>query len=308
MELHQLKYFVQVAEMESISRAADVLHLSQPAISKNIIKLEEELGAQLFDRVGKRIYLNDRGKLFLHGVEKALQDLNEAAALMGNATNGAEGSVSVMVFGPQTDATACVAGFMGENPRLHVTLNVRQRTVAPGLLRDFDLVFYPVGPAFASISGIPYSHTRTWLCVSEKHPLAGERGPVDLARFKDDPFIFTNVTPEAYDRSHRLCVEGGFSPWVRAVVSNTAVQMELVRSGLGVCLADAPVGRQGVAPQAPGIVYLELKDAVPDQTLCLATRPVHDLSPAGRSLLAYALGYFGLDPEDEELLARFDEN
>ena len=52
MEIHQLKYFICVAKLESISKAATTLHLSQPALSKSIAKLEDELGVLLFDRRG----------------------------------------------------------------------------------------------------------------------------------------------------------------------------------------------------------------------------------------------------------------
>lgn len=62
MELHQLRYFVQVARLESVSKASQALHISQPALSKTIGKLEDELGCQLFDRTGKRLLLNDRGR------------------------------------------------------------------------------------------------------------------------------------------------------------------------------------------------------------------------------------------------------
>lgn len=80
MEIHQLKYFICVAKLESISKAATTLHLSQPALSKSIAKLEDELGVLLFDRSGKRLHLNDRGRLFLEGAEKALRELDSAAA------------------------------------------------------------------------------------------------------------------------------------------------------------------------------------------------------------------------------------
>ena len=172
MELQQLKYFVQVAQMESISKAAESLHVSQPAVSRSIIRLEEELGAQLFDRIGKRVCLNDVGVLFLGSVEKALQDLNQAASLASSANRGVEGSLGVVAFGPQRDAIGCVVSFMKDNPSVRMTFNARQRSSNPQIVRDFDLVFYPEGPSFASISGIPYARTRTLLCVPADHPLA----------------------------------------------------------------------------------------------------------------------------------------
>ena len=306
MELQQLKYFAQVAQMESISKAAESLHVSQPAVSRSIIRLEEELGTQLFDRIGKRVCLNDVGVLFLGSVEKALQDLNQAASLASSANRGVEGSLGVVAFGPQRDAIGCVVSFMKGNPSVRMTFNARQRSSNPQIVRDFDLVFYPEGPSFASISGIPYARTRTLLCVPADHPLA-HRGTVDLSAFKDDEFIFANTTAGVYDRCHRLCVESGFAPRVRAVTSSGVAQLEFVRAGLGVCLVDMALGPRGTTPQGEGVSYLNLSGGLPDQVLYLACRPVQLLSPPARRLLSHALGHFGI-PADERTLARFDAN
>ena len=87
MEIHQLKYFICVAKLESISKAATMLHLSQPALSKSLAKLEDELGVQLFDRLGKRLHLNDRGKLFLKGAERPCRN---SMAQQRRSTQGQE--------------------------------------------------------------------------------------------------------------------------------------------------------------------------------------------------------------------------
>ena len=65
MNLQQLEYFRVVATLEHITKAANVLHIAQPALSKIIKTLERELGLQLFDRVGKNIVLNENGKILL---------------------------------------------------------------------------------------------------------------------------------------------------------------------------------------------------------------------------------------------------
>ena len=201
MEIHQLKYFICVAKLESISKAATMLHLSQPALSKSLAKLEDELGVQLFDRLGKRLHLNDRGKLFLKGAEKALQELDGAAASVNAGTGSLQGSLSVGVFGVQDSAISCVQRFMQANRQTHVMLDARQRSITVRSVREFDMVFYPEGPAFGGIAGIPYARNRVRLAVPASHPLAAV-GIADLVQFKDDPFVFMNTTAGVYEQSY----------------------------------------------------------------------------------------------------------
>ena len=75
MELLQLRYFVAAAREENVTRAAQKLHIAQPALSQSIARLEEEMGVRLFDRVGKRIRLNAAGRELLRTVEPMLASL-----------------------------------------------------------------------------------------------------------------------------------------------------------------------------------------------------------------------------------------
>ena len=78
LELYQLRYFKTIAETEHFTRAAEVLHVAQPSLSKAISNLEAELGVQLFDRGKRSVYLNDYGRAFLRRVEHILTELEEA--------------------------------------------------------------------------------------------------------------------------------------------------------------------------------------------------------------------------------------
>ena len=321
MELHQLRYFVQVARLESVSRAAQVLHVSQPALSKTIAKLEDELGCKLFDRAGKRLHLNDRGRYFLKEAEAALDNLKAAVAVVGAPNSRLGGSVSVGVFGPQGEAVQCLQLFMKANPDVNVSFDARQRSATTHVTREFDLVFYPDGPSFAGISGIPYARNRMRLAMPADHPLAIS-SKVDLIQFRDDPFIFMNTTAGIYEQMYQLCLSNGFSPRVRAVVSSGMAQMRMVEAGLGVALVDAPgakahatsvpegaveasLRRAGV--EAGKVVYAELRGNTPEQVLCLASRPPALLSLAGRELLDHALRYFGI-PDDDAIVGCFEGN
>ena len=74
MEIEQLQYFKTVATMQHMTRAAEVLSISQPALSKSIANIEQVLGVPLFDREGRSIYLNRFGQLFLQSVNIILDE------------------------------------------------------------------------------------------------------------------------------------------------------------------------------------------------------------------------------------------
>lgn len=90
MELNQLHYFVAVARCENITKAAKELFITQPALSRVILRLEQELGTPLFDRHGGRVTLNEHGKAFLRHVEPALESINAGVHAVIDELGGRE--------------------------------------------------------------------------------------------------------------------------------------------------------------------------------------------------------------------------
>jgi DNA-binding transcriptional LysR family regulator len=95
MEFYQLVYFARVAEMKSISRAAEELFVTQPAVSKQMKALEEELGSRLFDRLGKKVHLTRTGEaLYAHAV-KILRSVDEAKAAVRGLSGECSGELVI---------------------------------------------------------------------------------------------------------------------------------------------------------------------------------------------------------------------
>jgi DNA-binding transcriptional LysR family regulator len=87
MELRHLRYFVGVGEEQHFGRAAERLHVAQPALSRQIQDLEKELGFALFDRLSRGVRLNEAGKLFLTDARRILRDVDEAKLCMARIAN-----------------------------------------------------------------------------------------------------------------------------------------------------------------------------------------------------------------------------
>src|ERR1700694_2609790 len=95
MELRQLRYFMAVGEEQHYGRAARRLRVAQPALSRQIQDLEEEIGFELFERLPRGVKLSAAGKLFLEDVRRLLQEVNEAVVRAGRVASGRSGTLRV---------------------------------------------------------------------------------------------------------------------------------------------------------------------------------------------------------------------
>lgn len=302
MELQQLRYFVQVAKVESVSKAASLLHVSQPALSKSIIKLEQELGCNLFDRTGKRLFLNEKGRRFLSGVEQCLRELGEAVSVVATDDDDAERTLALGVFGTQGPAIECVQRFMELNPNVNVVFDTRQRTVSDRASREFDALFYPDTDAFSHISGVAYAYEQLMLMVPANHRLAS-RESVDLAECKREPFIFSNTTAGSYEAGYQKCLESGFVPNVHIVAASGAARIRFVEAGLGIAFVASPTRRSG--SHSSKLVALDGEKT--SEALMFACAPECVLSLTARAFRDFAIGFFGI-PADKHTLELFEKN
>src|SRR5215471_11970307 len=98
MEIHQLRYFCAVARHGTFTRASKVEHVSQPSLSQQILKLEGELGARLFDRLPRAARLTVFGKAFLPKAERILRELREAKSELRDMSGDEKGEVVVGII------------------------------------------------------------------------------------------------------------------------------------------------------------------------------------------------------------------
>src|SRR5438477_6945267 len=125
MELRHLRYFVAVAEMENVSRAALKLHVSQPALSRQIRDLEDEIGFCLLERTAKSVRLTDAGRAFLRDARALLQQADEAVK-KARAIAGAEPTELKVGYSPAATARilpATLRAYQRVMPKAHVKLH-----------------------------------------------------------------------------------------------------------------------------------------------------------------------------------------
>jgi DNA-binding transcriptional LysR family regulator len=282
MELRHLTYFVAVAERLNFSRAAEELHVAQPAISQQIRALEQELGIQLFNRVGKRVSLTEAGQALLPharqilaAVEVAQDEVRERGDLLrGTASLGAPPTVSTRLL-PDV-----LTRFKRQYPGLEVTLREAGtesllQLVEAGKL-DLAIVADDVLPPV--VEGQPFLEESYVLAVSAQHPL-GRRRTVSMAELSSEAFI---LFPEGYrlrEVTLTACRQAGFEPKVALDGGGIQSALEVVAAGLGVALMPQLALGRSKTIRGLRIVDQELR-----RSLGLVWRKGHYLSPAARAL------------------------
>ena len=196
MELRHLRYFVAVAETENVSRAALKLHVSQPALSRQIRDLEEEIGFQLLERTAKSVSLTDAGRVFLKESRSLLQQTDEAVKKARAVAKNGNGELHVG-YSPTPTARILpptLRAFQTAIPNVRVKLHdLSNQENAMGLREGKLQLAFLVRPrkTAALLRGLRFeelSWDATRLAVALNHPFA-QRKVVSLADAAREPFV-----------------------------------------------------------------------------------------------------------------------
>lgn len=201
MELRVMEYFLTVAREENITRAAELLHITQPTLSRQLMELEEELGVQLFERGKRRTVLTEAGMRFRRRAEQ----MTELAALTRQEFGGPDAELSgVITIGSAETAAAQVfpevmKQFCPQHPKVHFEFlsgNAEQimERLERGLV-DIALLMEPVNLERYDFIRLPYVE-RWGVLMRKDDPLAG-REAVAAADLDGAPII---TSKRAYDR------------------------------------------------------------------------------------------------------------
>jgi DNA-binding transcriptional LysR family regulator len=210
MELRHLRYFIAVAEEENVSRAALKLHVSQPALSRQIRDLEEELGFALLERSAKSVRLTDAGKTFQSEARAVLQRVEDAVKSARAVATGGRGELHVG-YAPSLTARILpptLRAFQAGSPNVRVLLHDLSTEEMLARLRDGALqIAFLVRPTRAMLRGLRFEELRCealCLAVAPKHPFARRR-TVKLAELVREPLIA--YSRKEYPEYHELLVE-----------------------------------------------------------------------------------------------------
>jgi DNA-binding transcriptional LysR family regulator len=261
MELDQLRSFVAVAEVRSFTRAATLAHLTQPAISRQIARLEGELGVRLFERYGRRVECTPDGKLLLPLAKAIVARADDAARMMREHAGMVSSRVRVgstgTVFGYLLSPV--LASFIKTYPKIHLDLIERDDTLLEEGVFNGELDCAIVTAWGSSRAAVMHLLTEEIvLVVRSDHRVAGET-MVSLSDLADEPFLLPGHQLNTSNLLTDACRRAGFEPKVPYRANYLELAKALVRQGLGAALLPEMFVQPGTME---GLVGIPLKEHI----------------------------------------------
>lgn len=231
----QLSVFEAVARRLSFSRAADELHLTQPAVSMQIKQLEGNIGLPLFEQVGKKIFLTEAGNELFHYSRVIAQNLGEVEAVLSELKGLKRGKLKISVastanyFAPQLLAT-----FSQRFPTITVSLNVTNRGVLLQQLanNEMDMAIMGQPPSGNDLVAESFMDNPLVVIAPVTHPLAQERG-IPVERLGQETFLIREEGSGTRIAMTRFFEARGVKPQIGMEMSSTEAIKQAVQAGLG---------------------------------------------------------------------------
>jgi LysR family hydrogen peroxide-inducible transcriptional activator len=268
MELQQLRYVCAIADTGSFSRAAEQCQVAQPSLSQQILKLEDDLGTKLFDRLGRGIRLTEAGRAFLPHARSILSQLDTARSSVQERSADARGSVSVGVI--PTIAPYLIpryaSTFASQYPQAKLRI-VEDKT--PDLIEalrslSIDLAILALPLRQKDFQLFPLLTEPLYAVLPKDHPRA-EAKAIALRELRSESFVMLRDGHCFRDLSISACSRARITPRIAFESDQFSSVLGLVAAGIGVSIAPA----MALDPNA-GCAYVRLSDPRATRTIVAA--------------------------------------
>jgi DNA-binding transcriptional LysR family regulator len=271
LDLRKLRYFVAVAEELHFGRAAERLYIAQPVLSRQIRKLEQELGVELLVRSSRRVALTPAGLQLMEEARSLLASADATRRRIGNIAD--DQPVLTIGFFVGDEFTAARKAFSARNPDVAIKLHRTYWNDQTELLREgrVDVAFVHLPIDDRELELIPVRSEPRVAVLPEGHPCARKR-EISISELADDPVIIQRGATPAWQAFHNVDPRpDGTQPRSGPAVDNLEEKLQHVAAGGAVSFLPACVA---AAVVQPGVVYVPVND-IPPIPICLAWRADH---------------------------------
>jgi DNA-binding transcriptional LysR family regulator len=289
VDLQQLRYVVAVAELGNFTRAAERCFVVQSALSHQVAKLEQELGARLFHRTSRSVALTPAGAALLPAARECLMAAERARAEVAAATGEIRGRLAVGMIptSAAVDVPAALRAFHSEHPQVGISLLTAGSDVLAGQVRDgaLDVAFLGLaeGVELPDLNSRPLARDPLAALLAPDHRLAA-RTRIRLEMIAGEEFVDFPAGTSGRVQADRAFLAAGLERTVAFEVTDPFVMARLVTEGLGVALLAS-----AYAARLPGVTVVPVVDTAhriehliwnrlgptpaADAFIALATRP-----------------------------------
>jgi DNA-binding transcriptional LysR family regulator len=270
--LAQIEAFVEVASRRNVTRAAEALAVSQPALSARLRNLERELGTTLFVRAGHGVRLTEAARAFLPYAQRALESVREGRALMAELGRGEAGRL-LLGAAPAVSTYVlplALTRFRTEHPNVHLSVQTaHSEEILEMLLREQIEVGIVRALRHRAVESIPLYEDELALVVHPQHPFAA-RGAIRLEEVGHEQLVMFDRTSSYHELTNSFFREAGVVPRGVMELDNIDAAKKMVEHGLGVAL----LPRTAVAAEIEGgsLRAVHIADAKPLRRRIVAIR------------------------------------
>lgn len=291
MEIQQLQYFKTVANMQHMTRAAEKLLISQPALSKSISNIEKELGVPLFDRQGRSIYLNRFGELFLRSVDIILAEYDRIKEEFDDLVRPGFGEVAfgfIHTLGMEV-VPELMATMKDHFPNMHYSLT---QATSLNLLKRLEegaidlCLSQKIESKIIEIETLELWTEELFVIVPNTHPLA-TRESIILEDIKNEPFISIKKGNSLRQLVDELFRDAKIAQHTTFAAEEMHTVAGFVGAGLGVSIIPNIKGLNNF-----NVKRLRVSDPPCFRTVGISWAKNRYLSPAATEFRDYLIEYF----------------
>lgn len=288
MELMQLRYFQVVAANQHITRSAEQLNVSQPAISTVISRLEQELGVPLFDRSGRSILLNEYGKTFLKRVNRILLDIDDSQKELKDLFEQGLQTLSLSVTSPQF--LQGIKGFMTTHPDTKWRQSVNELEETIKLLENGKIDIAITSPEIVAdnMESIVLFKDEFMIAVHPDHPLA-KKNNVTLSDIGDEKFIALQKGFPFRTQTDQLFADLGIQPNI-IMECDHYLRAELLNTNTGITMTSRSAKYRHLYDEK--IIFLPIKGISRTRIIALTYLKGKYLSRVTKEFNEFIKGYY----------------
>lgn len=235
MNTRDMQIFVKIADYQSITRAAEDIQMTQPAVSSTLKRLEEELGYSLFIRRGKRLFLSEQGKVFYMASREFFGEIAQLQGIV-QAGNPQKNELIIKVCTYSDRLNKLLGEYAKEKSDVRIVLRQADAVHRENYRRE-DFTVQMVNKTKYAQNYIPLECCGGMYAIVPNHHPFADCFQLSISDLENQKYVFSRAnTDNGVERAYEICVRAGFVPDISMVTETLTAKYSAIRRGCGIGL------------------------------------------------------------------------